>query len=291
LENIDRRIIYVLVALSLSLPLVFKWSLKPAPMKAAEELYAEVDKLQPAKDKIVLIAMDWGPGTQAENQPQTAVIIEHLMRKRIPFALVTLYNLGAPFLKEVPEQVAASLAAESPGQHWVYGQDWVNFGYQPQGFQFIQRLAKSSDIHDVLKSDALGTSVQDIELMKNIHTISNIALFAEFTGLVDVFETWIQFFQSSSYRPVFVHGCTSITIPKAYIYFSSKQILGLLEGAAGAAWYEELLSRRYTQHKTGTALQMNTSLAVAQILIIVLMLLGNIGYLKRRVSGTTGGRP
>ena len=70
-----------------------------------------------------------------------------------------------------------------------------HFGFQPQGFQFIQRLAKAEDIHEVLRADALGTPIRDLPLMTNIHSIKDIELLAEFTSLVDTFETWVQFFQ------------------------------------------------------------------------------------------------
>ena len=282
LEKIDRRIVYVLIALALSMPIVFGWKLPPAEMETANAFFDVVDELQPEQGKIVLIASDWGPGTQAENKPQTMIAMEHLMRKRVPFGLISITPYAAPFLESMPRDLKNKLETENPGETWDYGTDWINFGYRPGFIIMIQGLAKASDLHEVLKTDVSGTPLADLPIMKGVHTIRDISMLMEFTGLVSAFNYWVQFFQADGYRPPFVHGCTSITIPEAYIYYVSKQIVGLYEGVAGAAWYEILLSRKYPNRESGTALKINTSLAVAHVVIIALMLLGNIGFLFSR---------
>jgi hypothetical protein len=283
LFSIDRRVISVVLVLALAVSLVLDFSLPPARMKSAEDFFKTVQNLPDHSKQLVLISLDWGPSTQAENRSQTEVAIEHLMRKRIPFGVITTYPHAAPFLELVPKSVAEKLMHQLPDQKWEYGKDWVNFGFRPGGFVMIQSLAKSQDIHQTMKSDASGTPLSDIPCMQNVHQISDISLLMEFTGLVGVFNTWVQFFQSEKYRPAMLHGCTSITIPEAYIYYVSKQILGLFEGVAGAAWYEELLSREYQGRKVGGAVRINTTLAVAHLVIIVLMIIGNISLLIGRI--------
>ncbi len=284
LDRLDRRIIYLLIALSLAIPLTLKHTLQPAEMHAATAFFAELEKLRAESGKIVLLAAEWGPGTLAENQPQTAVTIEHLMRRRIPFALVSTYNLSAPFLDSLPREIVAQLEKESPGEQWVYGKDWVNLGYRPGQSLFVQNLARSDDWHNELKTDATGTPLEDIPCMKDVKSVNNVSIFIEFTGLVGVFSDWVQFFRSENYRPPFLHGCTSITIPEAHTYLSAKQILGLHEGIVGAAWHDELLSKNYPNRAVGSAQVMNTSVAFAQILIIFLIILGNAGSLYRHLQ-------
>lgn len=283
IESIDRRIIFIFVAVSLSLPLVYDVSLAPAEMKTATSFFNLVDALTPRDDQIVLIAADWGPSTKAENQPQTTVAIEHLLRKRIRFALVSNIAFASPFLKNLPNEVVKRLQAENPNEKWTYGKDWVNLGYRPGMSIMIQGLAKTSDFHAVIKTDAFGTSIGDIPMMKEIKTIKNIALLMEFTGSTGVFNAWLQFFRIDDYIPPYVHGCTSVTIPEAYMYFVSKQIVGLFEGVAGAAWYEELLSRKYPQRVHGDALRFMTSLSFAHLVIIAFVLIGNIGTIADRI--------
>ena len=282
MANIDRRIIYLLVALSLALPLRYGWVLKPAEMSTATNFFAVIDRLEPTPGKFVLLAMDWGPGTSAENEAQTEVALEHLFRKRIPVALISNYAFATPYLRAVPQRVADKLMKEETGQTWSYGKDWVNFGYRPGGLALVQQIASSDDIRATLKADALGNPLETIPLLESIRSIKDVQLLIQFTGLVGTFDNWIQFFVRDSYKPPFVHGCTSITIPDAHIYLASKQIVGLLEGVAGSAWYDYLLSEKYQRRKPGRMLLMNTGIAVAQMLILALVLIGNIGYFMGR---------
>ena len=279
LERIDRRIIFLFVAVSLALPLLFNVPLPPSPMKTAEQFYAAIEALDPAEGRIVFFAVDWGPGTLAENKPQTELAIEHLMRKRIPFALISIYPLAKPFMVQIPRAVAKRLAEET-GEKWEYGVDWVNFGFRQGRSIMIQGLAKSRDLHDTLQKDVNSTPVSDIPLMEKVRTIRDVSMLIEVTGLVGAVNSWLQYFQADSYRPPMLHGCTSITIPEAYIFYASKQLLGFFEGIAGAAWYETLLQREFSDRDdVNAAISVNTGLSYAHLLIIGLIALGNIGLL------------
>lgn len=282
LGGLDRRIIFLLVALALSIPLVQRYSVKPAQMSYAEKFFDVVNQVDVSKGGIAFVALDFGPNTVAENLPQSEVVIEHLMRRRIPFALYTQYAPAEPFLNSIPERIAKNLMTESPGQTWVYGRDWVNLGFQPGGFLIIQAIPKSENLAELFKKDAKGNKLSDVPAFKNVRTLKDIKLLVEFTGLVGVFGSYVQFFQAEAYRPAFGHGCTSITIPEAYIYMDSGQLSGLLEGVAGAAWYSVLLSEQYPGRAVDSSQLINTGLGVAHLVIILLVILGNISELVRR---------
>ena len=95
-----------------------------------------------------------------------------------------------------------------------------------------------------------------------------------------MFDTIIQFFQKGGYRPTLVHGCTSITIPEAYIFLDSGQLKGLLEGIAGAAWYSEILKRHFPASDNTKLLVVNTALSSAHVVLIGLIVLGNLVALR-----------
>jgi len=281
LAKLDRRIVYAAVATSLIVVLWFKWRLPPAQMDSAVLFFDAVEGLQ-ADGGIVLIAYDWGPSTKAENQPQTEVLIEHLMRRRIPFAMITNVPDAEPFMRVIPEDVAKRLKKEIPREKWEYGKDWVNLGYQPGWGIMVQKLAASSDFHQSLGTDARGTPLSEIPCMRTVKTIKDVRLLAEFTGLVGAFDVWVQFFQTKEYRPPMAHGCTSITIPEAYIYLDSGQIVGLHEGIAGAAAYSAMLSKQNEKRGPDSAIVTNTALAVAHVVVILLIFMGNVGMLLAR---------
>lgn len=287
LSNIDNRIIYLVLLAILIVPQLYQIRLDPVQLKAADDAFTQIDALKPEPGKIVFIAADWGPGTSAENKPQTAVIIEHLFRKRVPFALASLYPQAAPLLKTLPLEVIEQLKKDGVEGSWEYGKDWVNLGYLVGGGLSIQSMSRADDIKTVLKTDADGTPLKDVPVFKDVMTVRDVPVLVEITGLVGVFNAWLQFFQKDTYRPSLVHGCTSISIPDAYIYYASKQISGFFEGVAGAAWYDTLLNQKYGARKE-LATGINTGIACAQIFVLLLIALGNVSFFYERYTQRKG---
>lgn len=281
ISAIDRRLIYLLVFLSLAFPLSWGYRVTPARLESAEKLYAAVESIERQPGRIAVVAMDFGPNLIAENGAQTEVVLEHLFRRRIPVVLFSLYNQAEPFLTSIPEGVADRLAAEFPGERWTYGVDWVNVGFQPGGYLFVQSLPKADNFMAALGKDVRGNTITTLPIAQGVGGFESVALLGQFTGLLGMFDLYIQFFQTKEYRPIFTHGCTSITIPEAFIYLDSGQLTGLLEGIAGAAWYSEMLQRAHPGRKADSSGAINTGLGVAHLIIIVFILLGNLGMVFR----------
>lgn len=272
----NRQIIYLLLLASIAFPLIFGWTLPPARMQSSEKVFSLIESLPDnPSGSIALLALDFGPGTQAENQPQAEVVLEHLFRKRIPVVIFTAYALGERFAVGTPERVSQKLSAEVPGQTWQYGIDWIVLGYKPGGPLFLQALAQAESLPAYLGKDVKGIPLADYPRFKEIKTLKDVIFAGEFTGLVGMLSNYIQYLQRSDYVPPLVHGCTSITIPEAYIYLDSEQLRGLFEGIAGAAWYGELLTKKFPERSPGETPVINTALGSAHILIMVLILIGN----------------
>jgi hypothetical protein len=274
-EGVDRRIIYLLVLVALSVPLLSHYRVRPARMRSAERVFEVIDGLKVEGPEIAFVALDIGPSTKAENEPQAEVLIEHLMRKRVPLALFSIYYQAEPFLVSIPERVAQRLMKEMPGSRWEYGKDWVNLGYRAGSSALLQGIPKSSNLAELFASDARGTRLSAIPLFSGVRTLDQIKVLVEITGLYGALEGYLQFFQKEGYRPLFVHGCTSIVIPTAFIYLDSEQLAGLLEGIAGAAWYSGLLAQRYPQRVEDSSGMINTALGIAHLVLILLIVAGN----------------
>lgn len=278
----QRHAIYIFVLFALGIPLLLGYSSPPARMPAAGKFFQTVENVQVKKGEIVFVALDFGPTTKAENETQATVLIEHLMRRRIPFALFSYYFQAEPFLNSIPESVVKKLEKEFPGETWRYGHDWVNLGYRPGAGMLIQSIPKSKNLVELFKKDARGNSLEHLPAFSRVRTIHDIKLLVEITSLAGVFEVYIQFFQSDNYKPPFLHGVTSINAPGTFIYLDSGQISGLLEGVAGAAWYSNLLSEKYPQRGKDDAQIINTSLGIAHLVLIFLIVLGNVVALLGR---------
>ncbi len=282
MKELDRRYIYLLVFVVLAIPLLLKLSLTPARLKASTQAYNLIENIQFSPGEIAFIALDFGPSTKAENEAQAMVLMEHLFRKRVPVVLFSMIPFAEAFLKLTPEKVAEKLQKENPEETWVYGKDWINLGFRQGATILLQQITKSDDLKELFKADVNGTALNNFAFLKDFKDFNQIKLLGHFTGLVGVFDRYLGFFSSKTHRPLFIHGCTSITIPEAYIYLDSKQLDGLFEGIAGAAWYSHLLNQNFPNREPDTALLVNTGLGVAQLLIIVLIIIGNIVYFVKR---------
>jgi len=283
----SRQLIFILVFLTLALPLLLGWSVPPVRMVAAEKLFEQIEQLPSAtSDKIVYLALDYGPGTTAEIGSQAKVLIEHLFRRRIKFLVTAQVLEAAPLINSVPDTVATKLMDQYPGEKWEYGTDWVNVGYTPGGGLTIQSVAKAANLAAFFKRDARGNATAELPFFKDVTSLESVSALVQLTAYTGTLESYLQFFATEKYRPLFLHGCTSIATPQAFIYLDSGQIKGLFEGIAGAAWYGKLLTDKYPGRPVDDSVVINTTLGVAHLLVIGLIIAGNVvGLLKRR-SGT-----
>ncbi len=281
-----RRLIFILVLVTLSLPLLLRWSVPPVRMTAAELLFNEIEKIPTdVPGKIVYLALDYGPGTKAESGSQAKALIEHLMRRRIKFLVTAQVLDAAPIINSIPDEVAAGLMELYPNEKWEYGIDWVNMGYTAGAGLNIQNVAKAASIPNFFKRDARGNSTAEIPLFNGVTSIESVSALIQITAYVGTLESYLQFFANEKYRPIFLHGCTSIATPQSFIYLDSGQIKGLLEGIAGAAWYGKLLSDKYPDRPVDDSVVINTTLGVAHLLVILLIVAGNfVGIFGTRAS-------
>ncbi len=290
----DRHIIYLILLVALAVPKLFDLELPSVRFKNAQTAFDVVEQIKADGSALVFVALDFGPNTVGENRPQAETLIEHLMIRGVPFILSSQYSQAKSLLEEIPQKVADRLnvlqASNQLGETGAtknkrtYGKDWVNIGFRPGAATFLQQLAKSKSLINDIKSDARGNNLKDLPIFEKANTFKQISHVVQITGLTGTLNNFMEFFTSPEHRPKFIHGCTSIVIPEAYIYLDSKQLNGLLEGVAGAAWYSELLHKRFGLGDTeNTSAIFNTMISVGHLVLIFFVALGNLlFYLKRK---------
>jgi len=305
LLRVDRRLVYLFVMIALAVPLVVqkftsKLTMKPAPLPSARKLFDRIERIYIEKQeaeregrefkKIVLVAADFGPQTRAELRPMAEATVRHLMMRRIKFAIITTVIDGAGYCKEIPEQLSREYGL-------TYGVDWVNFGYKP-GYTFLVKQM-GRDMVGALRTDESGVELRDEKAVKEkipcfagVKDAGDIELLVEITGLVGFVERWIGYFASEKARPEIGHGCTSVSIPDAVTSMEAGKLVGLFEGIAGAAAYNEFLGEiRQTgqPHPSPVARGAMTSQTVAHIMVVAFVALGNMGLLLALLRRKKGG--
>ncbi|MFA0783101.1 hypothetical protein [Fervidibacter sacchari] len=269
-QAIDRRIIYLCVAVAIASPFIIQIRLPVIPTMPVQKFYEAVEKVP--KGKVVLIAADFDTGTEGENGPQVQAVLEHLMRRRIPFIIMGTAIQGPELVQSYAERLAKKYG-------YRYGVDFVNLGYLPGGQLALERFCRS--IWQTKPIDYKQRPLTELPLMRKVRTAKDIGLVAEFTGS-GVLSWYIQTFWGQFKVPL-AQGCTGIIGPEQFPYLDTGQLSGLMVGLKGAAEYEALLNVK----REGFRRMMPQSLG--HLAALLLIFLGNLGmWLARKRTQKRG---
>lgn len=265
LQYIDRRIMYALLMVAIAVPLIWRINLPVVVTPAVKGVYDTFDKMP--SDKIALIVVYWGAGTVAETGPETSAMMRQLFMQNKKFALLPFDPQGSKLATDEAKALAKKYGKK-------YGVDWVHWGYQPISNLVPLLQSFPRDIKGTFRTDAYGTPMDKIPMMRNINTIDDIGVIADITSSGEL-DTWIAYIYGS-YRTPMVYGPTAIIAPEGFNSLDAGQIKGMLMGMKGAAEYEKLLNAE------GFATRAAGALSTSHLLIVVLIIAGNIGYISSR---------
>ncbi|MCK4235122.1 hypothetical protein KAX75_11890 [candidate division WOR-3 bacterium] len=263
LSKIDRRIIYLLLALVIIIPIVFRIPSTVAVSESAQMAYDVLDGL-PAGTP-VLFSTDFDPASMPELRPMMTAVLRHAFKKKLKVIMMGHWPTGIPLSTIILEEVAQEFDVE-------YGVDYINIGYRPgAGLVMIQM---GREIRSVFDIDITGEPLDSFPMMKPIHNYSDIGLVACFEA-GDMGEIWARY-AWGRFGVRIIMGTTAVVTPDIYPYLGSRQIEGLIGGMAGAAAYEKLI-----EHPDKAMIRMSSQ-AWAHILIVLFIVIGNIGFFMMR---------
>lgn len=265
LQHIDRRIMYVLLALVIAAPMLWNLDLPILPSPAAVGVYDTVENMP--DNKIAIVSANWAAGTQAENRPQTEAIIRHLFMRNKRFAVMSFDPQGSKFADDIATSIAEELGKE-------YGTDWVHWGFRPYQQMVLTVQGIGRNIPKAIGTDKNGTPLAEIPMMQGVESVKDVGLIAEITPSATL-GLWIAFIYGP-YRTPIVYAPTSVSGPEGFNWLDSGQIKGMLVGMKGAAEYEQLIGSK------GFATRGASALSSSHLLIIALIVLGNVGYIISR---------
>ena len=260
LQNIDRRILYLLLAILVAFPLVRPFGLPLLVSPAVEALYEKIEALK--SGDIVLMSFDYSAGGAPDIHPQVEAIMRHLAGKDgVGVVTVGFFADGPMFA----EQALAIL--EEAGKE--YGKDFVNLGYRAGGEGAIAMLA--AGIKGTFSVDFRGMNTSQHPLLEKVKSAKDFSLIIEFAGGSPGPPEWIRQVQAVYQVPLAV-GISTSMVPANIPYLESGQLISILGGLRGAAEYELLTGQ---VGKGGAAMGSQT---LGHLLIIVFLLIGNLSY-------------
>ena len=282
LGSLDRRIIFIIVGLSVLIPLLKpEWiDLPIRPTPESQIVFDEINKLN-AGDKM-LLSFEYSPSTKPEIHPMAIAILKHLYAKNIQVYGFALWPDGNFMSTEAFSEVSDDYDKK-------YGVDYVNLGYKPGGEAVIKGIA--SDIRTLYTVDLQGTSINDIPMMKDVVNIEDFDFVFSLSAGYPGSKEWVQYACDPKNIPLST-GCTSIQVTDIMPYVENDQIRGILAGMPGAAEYESLveaeLQKMEIAGKPGEASGMMAAQSIAHVVIVLFIIFGNISYFITRKKNRKG---
>ena len=275
LRHIDRRIIFLLIAAAVCIPLILKPRFQDSPTPIVLSIFDTVERL-PAESRVFL-SFDYGPDTAPELDPMAKALVRHTMSKGHEVTFFTLFPEGVGQIKKITDNM---LPVEFPGK--TYGRDFVNLGYKAGQGGAINTMVVN--FRTLVNADAEGTPLDMLPMTADVDEMVDYAIIISLTAGDPGMKEWIQFAGDIAGIPV-MGGGTAVVAPELYPYYP-QQLIGLMGGLKGASEYEAALVDRYPAFRDASmeaTMRMGPQV-VTHVLIVLLVLLGNVTYFISRRS-------
>ncbi len=276
LLHIDRRIIYLVVAIGALIPIIKPIGQPVAPTDPVRNLYDKLESLEPGD--AVIISYDYGPSSEPELNPMSAAILRHCFAKDLKVMIMAIFPLGGVnmAIREVER-----ITSEYPDLE--YGVDYVNLGYKDGGQAAMKAMAVS--ILEVFPGDVDGNETGPMPIMQEVRNYDDVEVVISLaTGIIG--EWWADLVNAQFDVPVAV-GCTAVSAPKYYAFLRAGQMIAVLGGLKGASEYEELLKTNYEwaaevysdpgEMKASATTGMDVQ-SIIHVIIIAFIIFGNVMY-------------
>jgi hypothetical protein len=258
--HIDRRYIFIFVALGVIIPLVWPLGLAVTTSPPVENVYNAIEELAPGTP--VLVSVDYDPSTQPELSPMTVAVLRHCFSRDLPVIITVLHPGGPGLALEISDRISKEVGA-------VYGEDYVFLGYKVGGSAVI--LSMGQDFRVSYPADYFNTPIEEIPLMEKVKNYNDIGLVITMSGSTYP-DVWVAY-AHERYGQKLAAGVTAVMAADYYPYLQTGQLVGLIGGLKGAAEYEKLINR------PDDGLKGMDAQTIVHLFVVLMILLGNIAFL------------
>ncbi len=231
LQALDRRYIYIVVALAIIIPLMIPYNSDVVVTPPTENLYQVIDSYAHRPDRAILISFAHDAATMPELYPMEVALLRHCFERKIKVFTMTFLTSAAPLI----DFAINTVKEEFPDIH--SGVDYCNFGFKPMPLAIV--LGMGDNIANTIDTDAEGRKLANLPIMKNITNYNEMNLIIETSGSV-AGGYWITYARPKFGASVAV-GVTAVMAADQYPFLQSGQLIGMLSGLKGAAEYEKLV--------------------------------------------------
>ena len=273
----DRRVVFLLIALAVIIPMVFHLPGVVAPSPIVQAIFDRIEGLPSGSN--ILVSYDYGPATVPENQPMADAMCRHVLVKGHHLFLMAVWATGE---RQAQLTLDSVIVKEFPDK--VYGEDYLHLGYKAGNQGLINAIFQS--IKGMYTTDVGGTDINSFPIMEGVENLRSMDLILCVGSGKPGMKEWVQFAGDRGNIPI-AGGVTAVEATLLYPYYP-RQLLGLMGGLQGAAEFEKALVTQYPQFAatSTTAVQYMGPQTIAHLVIIILIVVGNAIYFVTRKKET-----
>lgn len=266
LKNLDRRYVFLFIALSVMIPLLNPIGLPVQHDPEVKQLYDKVESLEAGST--IVISFDYDPASGPELKPMAEALVHHAFRNKLKVIAIALYPAGPSMANLAFDRVISS------GKYNVkYGVDYINLGFYYGPNTGLNQVAVfCNDIFSAFPKDEKKVSTSSYAIMKSFSSLRDAGLVISLSAGDPGVPAYVGVAHAIHGISVSA-GVTAVSAPRFYSYLDAKQLVGLLGGLRGAAVYESLVEEK------GKGLSGMDAQSIAHLVIIFFILLSNVLYL------------
>tara|TARA_Y100001970_G_C14145927_1_gene809804 strand:- start:91 stop:954 length:864 start_codon:yes stop_codon:yes gene_type:complete len=270
LNNIDRRIIYLLLSIVVIVPLILKSEIEISPGPYAESTFNAIQNefgtsSTPKSNKKILISFDYGPSTSTEVNPMAFAIMKQVLLTGNEVYTMALFDTGIAVSEQINKKLIEDLdLLEKYETQITISENIIELGYASGGEAAIKNMLENID-------KVFPNAPPHIENLCDYDFVVSLS-----SGTPGSKE-WVMYAGDHAIAECgkelkITTGVTAVQAPESIPYVSTGQLKGMLAGLSGAASYEKLMNY------SGSASEKMPSQSWAHLLIIILIIIGNITY-------------
>ncbi|MGE5579376.1 MAG: hypothetical protein ACM3WU_04950 [Bacillota bacterium] len=268
ISGIDRRVIYVLLIAVIAFALIRPVGLAIRATPETMKVHDAISGLP--SGSILWMGFEFDAGAVPELMPAAEMVIRDAFDKDLRIVSGGMWQMAG----DLGMQAFDAVLPDYPDKR--YGIDFVNIGYRPGRDLWLDQMTRDAWVASS-GVDVTGTSFTELPLMAEFRSLKDAKFLMVFVTGTPGTPEYIKVVSAPLGKPLGV-SCTSVEAPGTMPYLSSGQVVGGILGMKGAAEYETLLGR------PGLATAGMDAQSFAHALIVLLILLGNAGYLIERRS-------
>ena len=272
-SRIDRRVIYLVTGLAVTLPFLLPVTFAAAPSQRTVQFADALDDAI-ARSGPVGIELAFGNQTMAEMEPIAVAVLNRLFIARKKVVIFTFYESSTAFIRRYLAQMEKRYPIKN-------GVDYAFLGYASAYTTAMYKMGSS--IEDVFHEDDRGKPIGKLPVMKGVERLEDLSTLLCIAGNSNP-RHWINYAQV----PFGIHFLAAMTAVEATNYFpflQTGQLEGMLGGGRAGAEYEQLLVAREILKEQGDATRNLGAQSAALWVIMAFIVLGNIGWLAGRGRG------